>query len=380
MIPQLFMIASVLAAPPVSSQPAGRVVQFAEGVRIDWGRKQVEVDSEVVLREGLLELLACSKGTKEHESILRIRARPLHVYQALGMLGVEDGQPSRFDEATRTVSPPRGTAVEVMIRLTRDVREATEDAASWLMPRDSTKKMPAARWYFVAAAPAKGERFGADIYGTVATLMPFGTSIVLLAPAGSIQSPTSQPAALKGVVPDDSEYANTPQDWELVPDPKRVPAIGTRVTLIIRPTARGLGVRIDRFGRYWLEDREASLDDVEAAMRSAGHGTRAFVEVEPCAVENDVSEAVAALVRGGAERSAIDIRRPANDAILPGDRGAAFELLRRAGPSSSVWRELSSEFSRINEDLRRRREELERLAAAIREALDRRAATTGKAK
>ncbi len=370
----------MLAAPPVTSQPAGKVVQFAEGVKIDWGRKQVEVDSEVVLREGLLELLACSKGTKEHESILRIRARPLHVYQALGMLGVEDGQPSRFDEATRTVSPPRGSAVAVMIRVTRDGREVTEDAASWLMPRDAAKKMPAARWYFVAASPLKGERFGADIYGTVATLMPFGTSIVLLAPSGSIQPPTSQPEAVKGVAPDDSEYANTPQDWELVPDPKRVPAIGTRVTLVIRPAARGLGIRIDRFGRYWIAGREASPDDVEAAMRTAGRGTRAYVEVEPCTVDDDVTAALAALERGGAERSAIDVRRPARDAIPPGDRGAALDLLRQAGPNGSVWRELSSEFSRINEDLRRRREEVERLAAAVREALDRRAATSGEAK
>src|SRR5262249_47527761 len=101
MIASFVLVASVLGAPP-ATQPAGKVVRFADGVTIDWGRRQVEIDSQVVLREGVLELLACSRGTKEHESILQVRAQPLNVYQALGMLGLPDGQPPRFDEATKT--------------------------------------------------------------------------------------------------------------------------------------------------------------------------------------------------------------------------------------------------------------------------------------
>src|SRR5262249_41080401 len=97
MIAFFTLLAAVLGAPP-ATQPTGKVVRFAEGVSIDWGRKQVEIDSQVVLRDGVLELLACSRGTKEHESILQIRARPQNVYQALGMLGLPDGQPPRFDE------------------------------------------------------------------------------------------------------------------------------------------------------------------------------------------------------------------------------------------------------------------------------------------
>src|ERR1043166_8218583 len=49
---------------PAASRP------FQPGVRIDWEQKAVEIDARVVLREGPLELFACSPQTKEHESIL----------------------------------------------------------------------------------------------------------------------------------------------------------------------------------------------------------------------------------------------------------------------------------------------------------------------
>ncbi|MCH8851940.1 MAG: hypothetical protein IID41_04735, partial [Planctomycetes bacterium] len=66
---------------------------FMPGVRINWQEREVEVAGVVVLREGMLELFACSADTREHESIMRISARPAHVYQALGLLGLEPGSP-----------------------------------------------------------------------------------------------------------------------------------------------------------------------------------------------------------------------------------------------------------------------------------------------
>ena len=53
---------------------------FMPGVRINWQDREVEVAGVVVLREGMLALFASSPGTREHESIVRINARPMHVY------------------------------------------------------------------------------------------------------------------------------------------------------------------------------------------------------------------------------------------------------------------------------------------------------------
>ena len=40
---------------------------------IDTKRKIVIVDGKVALREGPLEMFACSKGTKEHESVVAVQ-------------------------------------------------------------------------------------------------------------------------------------------------------------------------------------------------------------------------------------------------------------------------------------------------------------------
>lgn len=223
---------------PATSQPAGKVAKFADGVMIDWKNKEVEVDADVVLVEGALELLACSRGTKEHESILRIRARPLNVLQALGMLGLPDGAAPRFDMQSEKAVAARGSPVDVLVRYERDGKTVTEDSREWLLDFETKKPLAKARWYYVGAAWAPrngGERFGADLYGTVACLMPFNTAILLLAPAGKVLPPAaSQPAATSGPA-GDSEYHNTPDDWQVVPNKQRVPPLKTRVTLIIRP-------------------------------------------------------------------------------------------------------------------------------------------------
>jgi len=80
---------------PASPLTADNVRPFADGIQINWTRKQVEVEATVVLREGPLELLACSPNTREHESILVIEARPLHIFKAMGLIGLQPGKPVR---------------------------------------------------------------------------------------------------------------------------------------------------------------------------------------------------------------------------------------------------------------------------------------------
>lgn len=46
------------------------------------------------LDQGLLELVACTKESKEHESIVVIDAKPMHVHTALLLLGANPGNPA----------------------------------------------------------------------------------------------------------------------------------------------------------------------------------------------------------------------------------------------------------------------------------------------
>jgi hypothetical protein len=90
------------------------------GVKINTELWTVDVDSRVCLREGLLELIACTKDTKEHESIIVVDAKPSHIHTALLLLGARPGSPAAQrlidKEQGRYVSiPPSGNPVDVFL-------------------------------------------------------------------------------------------------------------------------------------------------------------------------------------------------------------------------------------------------------------------------
>lgn len=92
------------------------------GVKINLDGWCVDVESRVCLKEGLLELIACTKDTKEHESIIMIEAKPSHVHTALLLLGAKPGSPAMQrmieGDSPRFIStPPHGGPVEVLLVL-----------------------------------------------------------------------------------------------------------------------------------------------------------------------------------------------------------------------------------------------------------------------
>jgi len=90
------------------------------GIEVNVQARCVDIEATVCLREGTLELVACTKGGKEHESIVAIEARPMHVHAALLLLGAEPGNPAIMKpvEGEETIwlkVPPRGDLVDVSL-------------------------------------------------------------------------------------------------------------------------------------------------------------------------------------------------------------------------------------------------------------------------
>lgn len=76
--------------------------------------------AEKSLSEGALELIACNKDGKIHESIVAVEARPSHIHTALLLLGANNGTPAMrrpVNEArTRWVDvPPTGDLIDVFL-------------------------------------------------------------------------------------------------------------------------------------------------------------------------------------------------------------------------------------------------------------------------
>ena len=98
-----------------SPTPPGR--SLGRSLWFDPKAKQVVLRARVVLREGYLEHLMCSKGTKEHEAILATDAVPHQIHAGLLLTGAEPGHPVRF---VPKFEPPTGSAIAIELHWRQD--------------------------------------------------------------------------------------------------------------------------------------------------------------------------------------------------------------------------------------------------------------------
>lgn len=197
---------------PSHAEKKSGTKEFAPGIVIDWSAAAVELDAKVVLREGPLELLACSPQTKEHESILVIPARPLNIFQALGLIGLQPGSPPFYDEKQEKWYPASGEPLELRVRWRAGDSARDEPATKWLSEPRTGKPPESLIWVFSGSVMREREKFAADGDGTVAAVVDFDSALI---------SPSVRHSA------DDEEL------W-LIANKDEIPPVGTRCTLLVR--------------------------------------------------------------------------------------------------------------------------------------------------
>ena len=207
-------ISPVSVSPSV--EPASQAKPFAPGVRIDWQERTVELDVEIVLRRGPLELLACSPRTREHESILRVRAQPMHIFQAMGLIGLEPGLPLHYDENHDRWIAPTGESLELEVCCREGEQNSFAPVERWLL--DVRRGRPPERldWVFAGSRTFDNGRFGADVDGTVICVVDFDTALIGL---GSFHT------------------ADNERLW-LAANTEAIPPAGSSCTLLIHSAAR----------------------------------------------------------------------------------------------------------------------------------------------
>lgn len=122
--------AMLSASETPSKKTSGQVIRLP-GIEIDAEHGFVDVDAQVSLTEGLLELVACTKGTKEHEAVVRINATPIHVHTALLLIGARNGTPAMRkpinEEQTRWMHVrPSGDPIKVSLLIKNGDGKAVE--------------------------------------------------------------------------------------------------------------------------------------------------------------------------------------------------------------------------------------------------------------
>jgi len=207
---------------PAAPGPGGDVViRTLPGIVVDTRAKEVRLAGQVCRQNVALELFVCSEGSREHESVFVVKAKPSHVTFALALLGLAPGKPG-FTTEGGAFSPPAGATLDIVVSYTGPDGSKVE-APAWKFLRlagndDGLDR--ALEWVYVGQAGEQALR-DADREGTVICLANFLEAVI--------------------DVPFESTSVNANLLYQA--NPKTVPAIGTPVELIIRPTGRRIEPR-----------------------------------------------------------------------------------------------------------------------------------------
>lgn len=133
----------------------------ASDVWYDSRRKAVIVDGQVCLREGQLEMFACPKGSKEHESIVSLNCKSEEVHAGLLRAGAISGKPVSFDPDYK---PATGQVIDIYV-LWKDEEGNKHQARAQEWIKDVKKeKAMAYDWVFAGSGFWKDEETGKEHY------------------------------------------------------------------------------------------------------------------------------------------------------------------------------------------------------------------------
>lgn len=227
------------------AKPARKPVKLP-GIVIDFEKRCVDLEATVCLDRGLLELVACAKGSKEHESIVAVSAKAVHIHTVLLLLGANNGNPAMRkqvgeDEKRWVNDPPRGDPIDVFLVTTNKDGTAIErpisdfivrsservdevDGAVITAPnqteqREDEKEARLPHTFLFAGSRLRDNGPGprqylADSSGNVISIATFGDEILCL--------------------PFHQTQENGALMWQVKPE--SLPKAGTKVTLRLRPS------------------------------------------------------------------------------------------------------------------------------------------------
>jgi len=206
------------------------------GIKLNLEERSVDVDAEVCLHDGLLELIACTPDSKEHESIVMLKARPMHVHTALLLFGARPGTPAMQRNETggriRWIPvPPSGDRIGVSLVFPDSKGKQKEYPISkFVSPvhfeefngNSSGKKVESFPSSFIFAGSHLVEdgpgprKYICEYSGNVISVSTFGDELLCL--------------------PGVHGHQNGGLSWQV--NPKGLPKIGEKVILRLRPVRK----------------------------------------------------------------------------------------------------------------------------------------------
>jgi hypothetical protein len=203
------------AAQPAAAETSGLTRLTPDyDLWVDLKRKLVVVDGRICLREGVLEVFACPRGTKEHEAIVAVNCKSQFVHAALLAVGAKPGKPMQYQPEYK---PATGTIIDVFV-LWKDEQGNNRkvSAQEWIKVLKTGKAMPH-HWVFGGSGfwtdpETKKQHYYADS-GELICVSNFSGAMLDLPIASTADN-------------DDLQFAAFTE---------RIPPLGTKVRLVLIP-------------------------------------------------------------------------------------------------------------------------------------------------
>lgn len=233
---------------PATTEPAGPLVPKdileklkLPGLKINLEERAVDVEASICLDRGMLELIACTKDSKEHEAILMVSAKAVHIHTALLLLRAKPGNPAMRrqvdgEEGRWIDIPPRGGEIGVYLVFKNKEDKMVEHPISDFIkhgadesgdPSDTKKiKFPTHNFIFAGSQLVgdgpEPKKYLSDESGNVISIVTFGDEMLCL--------------------PEVHAQDNASLVWEV--DPTNLPPLDTKVILRLRPVVEAAEKKI----------------------------------------------------------------------------------------------------------------------------------------
>ena len=183
-------------------------------VWLDPANKRVVMLGAVAQQRAPLEMFACLRATKEHESVVVVDTKAFIVHAGLLTLGAEAGPPVKFQPE---YTPAGGTEIAIEVRWKdKDGKVRSAKAQDWVRNTETGKAMTL-NWVFAGSGFWVDERTGKRHYR---------------AEGGDFICVSNFPSAMLDL-PIESTQTNSGLMFEAFTE--NIPPIGTPVTVILEP-------------------------------------------------------------------------------------------------------------------------------------------------
>lgn len=194
-------------------------ISKTERIWIDVKNKLIVIDGSIALTDGPLEMFACPRRSKEHESVVAVDCKSSTAHAALLAIGAIEGKPVQYNEIGDIIATATGAEIEVYVlwKTPDGVRQTTR-AQDWVRNGKDGKAL-SYPWVFVGSAFSRDEETKRSFY---------------LADAGEFICVSNFTTATMDL-PIASSDKDAARLFEVFTG--RVPARGTPVRLVLAPKA-----------------------------------------------------------------------------------------------------------------------------------------------